>query len=97
MLAASRVFKLSSTDIALGLEGTLMLATFAPLAIAATVVAAPLVATGAVFLFVNSFLAPLIAAAFCTAALAAFSLRVGVVCFVVFGDFVTFASFVATE
>ena len=74
-----------------------MIATLVPLAIAATVVAALLVATAAVFLFVTTFVATLVAAAFFTATLAAFSLRVGVEGFVVFGDFFTLASFVVTE
>ena len=74
-----------------------MFATFVPLAIAATVVAALLVATAAVFLFVTTFVATLVAAAFFTATFAAFSLRVGVEGFVVFGDFLPFASFVVPE
>ena len=74
-----------------------MLATFVPLAIAATLVAALLVATAAVFLFVTPSIATLIAATFFTATFTAFSLRVGVEGFVVFGDFFTFASFVFAE
>ena len=70
-----------------------MFATSVPLAIAATVVAALLVATAAVFPFVTTF----VVAAFFTATFAAFSLRVGVEGFVVLGDFFTLASFVVTE
>ena len=73
-----------------------MLATFVPLA-AATFVAALLVATATLFLFVTSFVATLVAAAFFTAALAAFSLRVGVKDFVVFGYFFSFAPIVASD
>ena len=58
-------FELSSSNFALGFEGTLMFATV-PLAIAVTVVAALLVATAAVFLFVTPFIATLIAATFFT-------------------------------
>ena len=96
MLTTRRFFKLSSSDFALGFKGTLVLATFVPLAITA-IVAALLVAAAAVFLFVTSFIATLIATAFFTAALAALSLRVGVEGFVVFSDFFTFAAFVVTE
>ena len=74
-----------------------MLAAFVPFAIAAVVVAALLVAAASVFLFVTSFIATLIAAAFFTATFAAFSVRGGLKGLVVFGDFFTFAAFVVTK